>query len=135
MCDCRNEESESAALHFHPDDVDVETDLLGSMGKAEIEQAAGVVVSLCQFRGGWVSFTRKELEEFAAKHGLHHRGVLFGLHGEWFDDGSMEMRDSRPYLAFDEKSGTFSVTELFLEKVCPETLAGKADGGSVAISL
>ncbi|MBI3420449.1 MAG: hypothetical protein HY006_00105 [Candidatus Sungbacteria bacterium] len=107
---------------IRPRDIDIAHGLPSTFGKHEIEKAAAQLVSFCQKRGGWYSFTIGELMQHYRDQNLSPDAMFFGLIGLWLDDARFtnDVIESWQYLAVDIR-GRYSVTELFIKRCAKQT--------------
>jgi hypothetical protein len=59
-----------------PEDIDISRHLFDAFGNMETEISAHYIISLCQQKGGWESFTQQEIENYYRSKG-HEDGFTF----------------------------------------------------------
>lgn len=105
-----------------PQDINLGDDpnspICGFFGKYEIESAAGRLVAFFQHIGQWRSFGLAELLEFYRSKEWDPKMMLYGLHGDWWDDGDWAVKPSYCYL-IDFGSG-MKVTHEFVQQCVAE---------------
>lgn len=81
-----------------PENVDLRLGLCSTFGKSEVETAACYLVRFLQQRKkGWASFTLQDYTNFlnSCKPVVSLETGLFGLLGDWYDDGPMEIQQGQ----------------------------------------
>ncbi len=94
------------------------TNLSGTFGKFEVEEAAARIVAFFTDRGKWRDFTIEEMANFFRSKGWNPNTMFFGLLGGWWSDsgfGGDWIEPRHVYFAFT-KDGTCLVTEEFIGK-------------------
>jgi hypothetical protein len=100
---------------IQPKDIDASDHLWNAFDHMETETSAGYIVRMCQLRGGWVPFTREEIEEFYQKAGrtnysfnrLVDPGIAHGYRGSELKGGGWVVCD---------EAGTYRVTHEFITR-------------------
>jgi hypothetical protein len=64
-------DGESVKCPIQPADIDIGRHFHDAFGHSETEVSAGYLVRLAQVKGGWVPFTKEEIEAFYQKSGHH----------------------------------------------------------------
>jgi hypothetical protein len=93
-----------------PDQIDATNVIMDSFGKSETEVSATWIVEFCQFRGGWLPFTMRELEDY-----YHDNGRPVG---ESFHFNGL---DTRGYLVLE--GGRYHFLPQFIK--CPYRSSGR----------
>lgn len=78
------------SLPLTPKDINIDLYTFSfRFGKCEVETAARNLIQFLKERknGEWLGFTFQELTQFYLDKGLNPDEMLFGLMGNWYDDG------------------------------------------------
>ncbi len=117
---------------FRPEDVDLSNGLSGTFGKAEVEASACMLVKFCKYLRTWQNFTLEEYERFVTRERTdegrrqnYSYHFLFGLIGQWHDDGGPGSLRDAPVQALICWGHDWSVSTAFLERIKDHVKKGK----------
>ncbi len=94
----------------------------GTFGKCEVETSAKRLIAFFAVEKGnsWASFTFEELHTFFLRNNWNPREILFGLVGNWWDDGGMGTLIHQSWPCIIHYGDGLRVTEHFVRRCAGE---------------